>query len=76
MSNEPNRPDPNRESKDKPKADSKRTGPGSGAGRGNDLPSETETKRDTREAEGPARTVNREVATGPDSGSQNIDGAK
>lgn len=38
--------------------DAKRTGPGTGAGRGNDLPSSSKTQRDTRSAEGqkPARS--------------------
>jgi hypothetical protein len=70
---------PNKPRKEKPgKADegAPRTGPGSGAGRGNDLPSESETQRDTRRVESQPRTVEREVATGPDSGSQNIDAAK
>lgn len=42
--------------------DTRRSGPGTGAGRGNDLPSESETKKDTRTAEGDTKAG----TSGPD----------
>ena len=47
--------------KDEGKQGARRTGPDTGAGRGNDLPSHAPTKKDTREIEGDS--VEREVAT-------------
>jgi hypothetical protein len=73
MSQDPRKPDQKHDN------EKQRTGPGSGAGRGNDLPSETDPQRDVRTAEGEDpgksadRPVEREVATRPGTGNQNID---
>jgi hypothetical protein len=59
----PNQPAREQESR-KLNEDASRTGPGSGAGRGNDLPSGADTKKDARTAEGD--TPRQQGNTNPD----------